>query len=81
MAKNAAQPQGFSLEQARKVAQSESGKQLFSALQQSHSEQIRNAMEQASAGDYDSVRKTLAEMLNDPKVKELMQKMGGQHDG
>ena len=81
MSKKAEQPQNFSMEEAKKLAQSEAGQKLYSALQQSHGAQLRSAMEQASAGNYTEVKKALSELLNDPNIRDMMQKIGGSSDG
>ena len=81
MDKNTEQNSSFSVEEAKKLAQSEAGKKLYSALQQSHGQQLQSAMEQASAGNYTEVKKTLTEMMNTPEIKAFLRQMGGTNDG
>lgn len=64
------------VQQAMKLAQSDAGRQLYALLQQTQGQQLQSAMEQASSGNYDAVRKALNSMLSDPQARELLQKMG-----
>ncbi len=71
----------ISIEEAKKLAQSDAGKKLYAALQQSHGQQLQNAMAQANAGDFSAVKSTLSQMMNSPEVQALLQQMGGKTDG
>ena len=73
--------QGISMEEAKKLAQSEIGKKLFSTLQQTHGDKLHAAMAQASSGNYSEVKKAVTEMLNTPEVKEFFRQLGGSKDG
>ena len=64
------------LQHAMKLAQSDAGRQLFELLQQTQGQQLQSAMEQASSGNYDGVKKTLNSMLTDLQARELLKKMG-----
>ena len=72
---------GISIEEAKKLAQSEAGQKLYSALQQTHGDKMQEALTQISTGQYDEVKKTLSEMLNSPEIKKLFRQMGGAGDG
>lgn len=67
----------FSIEQAKKLAESEAGKALLSALRAQNSQQIDTAMEQASAGDYEALKKTVRELAASPQVQALLRQFGG----
>ena len=75
------QNSGISLEEARRLAQSDAGKKLFSALQQSHNAQLQNAMEQANAGNYAAVKESNSQIMNTPEVQAFLRQMGGGGNG
>lgn len=72
---------GFSMQDAMKLAQSDAGKQLYALLQQQNAQQLQNAMDDAAAGNYEQVKSTMASMLASPQVRELLKKMGGDSHG
>ena len=71
----------FSQEDVRRLANSADAQQLLALLQRNNGEQLRTAMTQASAGDFDQVKKTLSAALADPEVRTLLQRLGGQYGG
>jgi hypothetical protein len=71
----------FSPEDVRRIANSADAQKLMTLLQRNNSEQLKNAMSQASAGDYVMVRKTLSDALADPEVRALLERIGGQYGG
>lgn len=71
----------FSMEDARRIAESDAGQQLMSALRRNNGEQLKAAMAQASAGDYAQVQKTLSSALASPEIRELLKQLGGQYGG
>jgi hypothetical protein len=71
----------FSAEDVRRIANSTDAQKLMTLLQRNNSEQLKNAMSQASAGDYVMVRKTLSDALADPEVRALLERIGGQYGG
>ncbi len=64
------------METARKLAQSDAGKQLYELLQKTQGQQLSSAMEQAAAGNYEQVKKTMASLMADPQARALMEKLG-----
>lgn len=72
---------GFSMQDAMKLAQSDAGKQLYSLLQQTNAQQLQTAMDDAAAGNYEQVKNTMASMLASPEIRELLKKMGGNSHG
>ena len=67
------------IREAMRMAQSEEGQQLLKLLQQSGGPQLNQAMRSAAEGNYDSAKHILKSLLQDPKTRELLQKMGGNH--
>ena len=63
------------LQEAMKLAQSDTGRQLYALLQKTQGQQLQSAMEQASSGNYDAAKKALDSMLSDPQARELLKKM------
>ena len=68
---------GDPVQQAMKLAQSPAGQQLIRLLQTNGGTELRAAMEQAAAGDYSQVQKTLSSLIQDPKAQQLFEQMGG----
>lgn len=71
-------PQGnYSMEDLKRMAQSEAGQQLFSLLQQTQGEKLQSAMDYAAAGDYRQVKEALSAFMESPEAKALLGKMRG----
>ncbi len=64
------------MEMAKKLAQSDAGKELYQLLQKTQGQQLTSAMEQAAAGNYDQVKKTMASLMADPQARALLEKLG-----
>lgn len=60
-----------------RLARSPEGQQLIRLLQENNPETLRNAAAQATAGDMQKAGQTLLPMLDDPRVKALLDKLGG----
>lgn len=69
--------QNFSMQEALRLANSDAGQRLLAILKQSDNAQLQQAMEQANAGNYDSVQKTLSSLLASQEVKDLLKELGG----
>lgn len=67
----------FSMQEAMRLAKSPAGQQLFALLRQTDPAALHQAMDQAAAGDYDHVKKTLASLLASPEASELLKQLGG----
>lgn len=61
---------------AMNLAQSEAGRELYALLQRTQGKQLQSAMDQAAAGDYEQVQRTLSSLLSNPEAKKLLEKMG-----
>ena len=66
----------FSMQEALRLAQSPAGQQLLAMLRQQDAGQLRQAMEQASAGDLQSARKTVEAMLATPEMQKILGQLG-----
>lgn len=67
--------QNFSLDDAMRLAKTDTAQQLFALLQQNGSEQLQQAMEQASAGNYEQAKQMLSKLLSAPDAAALLQKL------
>lgn len=74
-------PQGLSMAEAMKLAQSDAGKKMFEQLQKTHGATLQTAMQQAQAGDIDQVKQTLSALLSSPEGKALMETIRRQQNG
>lgn len=66
----------ISVQDAMKLAQSDAGKQLLAHLQQQNAAEVRSAMSQASAGNYEQAKQTINALLSDPQTKALLEQLG-----
>ena len=71
--------QNFSMQDALRLANSDAGQRLLAILKQSDSSKLQEAMDQAAAGDYERIQKTLSSLLDSSEVQALLREMGGQH--
>lgn len=78
MEKNADQ---FSMQEAMRLAQSDAGKQLLALLKKENGAALQQAMDQASTGDYEQVKKTMTSLLASPEAQALLRQLGGNGNG
>lgn len=71
----------FSMGEAMRLAQSDAGQQLFALLQATQGEQLQAAMDQAAAGDYAGVKKTMQFLLADQQAQALLKQLRGDPNG
>jgi len=69
--------QDFSMEDVMRLAKSPAGQQLLAMLQQSDSQKLEQATNQAKAGNYAQAGQTLKAMLSSPEAQKLMKELGG----
>ena len=81
MQKNSYSFNNFSIDEAMKLAQSEAGQRLLSLLQETKGDALRTAMDQAVAGDYSNIQKTLQLLLASDQAKELLNQLRGEANG
>ena len=67
----------FSPEDATHLANTPIGKQLISLLQNSDSNIIRNAMDQANKGNINAAKTALEPLLNSPEIRKALEMLGG----
>ena len=67
----------LSMEDALRLAKSPVGQQLLALLQQYDPNAIKQAMQQASNGDYNKVKETLTPLLASQDIQSLLRQMGG----
>lgn len=67
----------FSLQEAMRMASTPAGQRLIAMLRQGNDGELRQAMEQASSGDYETARKTLSQVLSTPEAQELLRQLRG----
>lgn len=71
----------FSMQDALRLANSDAGQQLLALLKQEHGTQLQRAIDQAGAGEYEQVQKTLGSFLSSPQAQELLRQLGGNKHG
>lgn len=71
------QQPNYSAEDIKKIAQSKAGQELYTLLQQTQSQQLKDAMAQAAAGDMEQVKKTISVMMDSPEAKALLEQLRG----
>ena len=69
--------QNFSMQEALRLANSDAGQRLLALLKRSDSAGLQQAMDQAAAGDYASIQKTLTPLLQSPEVQALLKELEG----
>ena len=69
----------FSMEEIKRLAQSDTGKQLMAMLASSHgdtSDKVRSSM---ASGDIEQAKKALSAFLSDPKAQALLRQLEEKH--
>lgn len=74
-------PKKLDLEQATRLAQSETGQALLATLQAQNNQALQSAVAQAQAGDFDQVKKTLEGFLSSPEGRTFLERLRGQGHG
>jgi len=72
---------GFSMQEAMRLAQSDAGQQLLQLLRSNHSDAARSALEKAQDGDLAQAKQALQAFLSDPQAQELLRKLKEGHNG
>lgn len=65
----------FSMDDARRLAQTDAGKKLLALLQSQNSPQLQRAMEQASSGNYSQLKDTLGSLVASPEAQALLKQL------
>ena len=67
----------FSMADAMRLAQNPASRQLIDQLQAQNGTALQQAMNQAAAGNYEQVKKTLSVLLQDPQTQALLRQLWG----
>ena len=67
----------FSMQEAMRLANSDAGQKLLALLKQSDSNQLQQAMAQASAGNYENAQQVLRSLLENSEIQTLLKELGG----
>ena len=81
MAKKSGDFPSMDMQQAMKLAQSDTAKQLYAMLQSSNGDQLQSAMEQAASGNMTQAKALLGQLMADPKARELLRQLQGDANG
>ena len=71
----------FSMEEMKRLAQSDAGKQLMAILANSQddtSDKVRSSM---ASGDMEQAKKALSAFLSDPKAQALLRQLEAEQNG
>lgn len=71
----------FSMQEALRLAQSDTGQQLLALLRSQDSGVLHQAMDQAASGDYNNAMSTMSALLANPEVKALLNQLGREQNG
>lgn len=67
------------IREAMRMAQSPAGQQLLQMLRAGNSQELKDAMDKAAAGDYAAAKQALSSILGNPEAQKLLSQMGGNH--
>ena len=67
--------QNFSMQEALRLARSDTGQQLLHLLRQADSGTLQQAAELAAAGDYRQAGNALSKLLEDPQFRDLLKQL------
>jgi len=65
----------FSIEQAKKLANSPTGQQLLKMLQQADEAKLQKVMQQVSSGDLEGAKAAVSQLLSSEQGQKLLQKL------
>ena len=72
---------GFSMQEAMHLAQSDAGQQLLQLLRNNHGDAARSALEKARDGDITQAKQALQAFLADPQAQELLRRLKEEQHG
>ena len=70
--------ENFSIQEAIRLASSPAGQELLALLRQNNSNNLQQAAQLASTGNYDQAKALLSGFLKNPEVAALLSKLGGE---
>ena len=68
--------QDFNLQEALRLAKSPAGQQLLAMFQRSDADKLKQAADQANAGNYTQAMVALNEILSSPEGQKLLKELG-----
>ncbi len=71
----------FSMEEVKRLANSDAGRQLLALLQGSHAADANAAASSAQSGDMEKARQALSSLLSDPRAQALLQQLQEERHG
>lgn len=71
----------ISMEEAMRLARSDTGQQLYRLLQSQDRFALDRAMAQAAAGDQEQMTRTVSQLLSSPQVRALLEQLRRDSDG
>jgi hypothetical protein len=71
----------LSIQEAMRLAQSDTGQQLLQFLKSGHGNAAQQALAQAQKGDIAQAQQTLRAFLSDPKTQALLRRLQEEHHG
>lgn len=70
-------PQGFSAQDAMRLANTPAGQQLIKLLQQQGGENLQSAMTKAANGNFEDAKNAISSLMNAPEIQALLRQLGG----
>lgn len=67
--------ENFSIQKAKKLANSDAGKQLIAYLQREDSQGLKDAMQLAASGDYSALKATISSLMQSEEAKALLKNL------
>lgn len=71
----------FSMEEAKRLASTDAGRQLLALLQGSHAQEASRAAASAESGDMEQAKRALSAFLKDPQAQALLRKLQEERHG
>lgn len=71
----------FDIQKAMRLASSDTGQQLLNLLQSTQGDTLQGAMDQAAAGNFDQLKRTVQQLLSNDQARKLVEKMGSDSNG
>ena len=70
-------PNQFSMNDLAALAKSAAGRELYAQLRHSNEDALRRAMNLAASGDMNGAGAILAPLLSDPRIRDMVGRLGG----
>lgn len=67
--------EGFDMQEAMRLANSDAGKQLMTMLKNQQNSTMQSVMDSVKNGDMEQAKRSLSAFMADPKTKALLEKL------